>query len=52
MDALGNQAAVARKLKISQPAISKVLNVPTIRKLSEAEQVLGDFLRGWPGGLL
>jgi|WetSurMetagenome_2_1015567.scaffolds.fasta_scaffold277100_2 hypothetical protein len=52
MDVLDNQAAVARKLKISQPAVSKVLNVPTIRKLSEAEQVLGDFLRGWPHGVL
>ena len=44
-EALDTQRAVARRLKISQPAVSKVLTVPTIRKLTEAEQVVQQFLR-------
>jgi hypothetical protein len=45
MGALGTQAAVARKLKISQPAVSKVMTVPAIAKLVGAENAVADLLR-------
>jgi predicted transcriptional regulator len=44
MKVLKSQGAVARKLKISQPAVSKVLSIPTIRKMTESERVLYEFL--------
>jgi hypothetical protein len=44
MNALGNQDRVARKLKISQPAVAKVLNVPTVRKMLEGDLALHAFL--------
>jgi hypothetical protein len=44
MNALANQERVARKLKISQPAVAKVLNVPTVRKMLEGELALHGFL--------
>ena len=44
MKVLKSHGAVARKLKISQPAVSKVLSIPTIRKMTESERVLYEFL--------
>lgn len=48
MERLGTQIAVARKLKISQPAVSRVMTVPTVRKLIEAEEVVQRFLDAFP----
>jgi hypothetical protein len=45
---LEGQEAVARKLRISQPAVSNVLRSPTIRKMTEAEDALHDFLASMP----
>jgi hypothetical protein len=44
MKVLGSQEAVAKKFKITQPAVSKVLGSPTIRKMAEAEKALHEFL--------
>ncbi len=41
---LDRQEAVARRLRISQPAVSRVAS--SLRFLSEGERVLHDFLRG------
>jgi hypothetical protein len=41
---LGSQAAVAKRLKITQPAVSKVLGSPTVRKMAQAEKALHEFL--------
>jgi hypothetical protein len=48
MERLGTQIAVARKLKVSQPAVSRVMTVPTVRKLIEAEEVVQRFLDAFP----
>ena len=42
---LENQTDVAHKLRISQPAVSKVLLSPTIRQLDEAEKAVIRFLK-------
>jgi hypothetical protein len=44
MKELKSQEAVAKKLKITQPAVSKVLGSPIIRTLTEAEKALHEFL--------
>jgi DNA-binding CsgD family transcriptional regulator len=41
---LKGQQAVAKRLRISQPAVSKV--VSSLRHFTEAERVLNEFLRG------
>ncbi len=41
---LDGQQAVAKRLRISQPAVSRVAT--SLRSLSEAERVLNQFLRG------
>jgi hypothetical protein len=48
MKVLKSQEAVARKLKISQPAVSNVWRIPTIRKMKESENVLHEFLSSLP----
>lgn len=45
---LDGQQAVAKRLRISQPAVSKVAS--SLRDLSEAERVLNEFLRGLHAG--
>ena len=40
----GNQSMVARKLRISQPAVSKSVSASLAGRLSEAEAALGGFL--------
>jgi hypothetical protein len=44
MGELGNQERVARKLKITQPAVAKVLGAPTVRKMLEGEHAVHEFL--------
>lgn len=48
MNDLGSQERVAKKLKISQPAVSKVLGAPTVRKMLEGEGAVREFLSAFP----
>lgn len=44
MDKYRNQSLVARKLRISQPAVSKSVSSALAGRLTEAEEALGGFL--------
>jgi hypothetical protein len=44
MHDLGSQERVAKKLKISQPAVAKVLGAPTVRKMLEGEHAVHEYL--------
>lgn len=45
-----SQEIVARRLRVSQPAVSKVYSSGTIKQLTEAERVLYKFLRSLTEG--
>ena len=49
MGEFGNQERVAKKLKVSQPAVSKVLGSPTVQKMLEGDAAMREFMASFSG---
>jgi len=46
---LGTQERVAKKLKVTQPAVSKVAGSPTVQKMLEGDGAIQEFLGSFAG---